>query len=126
MLNEQCSMGRSHLALRIEHLSFVILGGAGQTGGSSLKASLPNHFGIQTVAGYVLAMPKLERITLDPAVMGGKPCIRGLRVTVGTIVGLIAAGKTRDESWGFIPISSRETSMKPWPTRARSMKNRRC
>jgi uncharacterized protein (DUF433 family) len=32
------------------------------------------------------------RITVDPAVMGGKPCIRGLRVTVGTVVGLIAAG----------------------------------
>ena len=42
-------------------------------------------------------MPKLERITFNPAVMGGKPCIRGLRVTVGTIVGLIAAGKTREE-----------------------------
>ena len=34
----------------------------------------------------------LERITFDPNVMGGKPCIRGLRVTVGTIVGLLAAG----------------------------------
>ena len=32
------------------------------------------------------------RISLDPAVMGGKPCIRGPRVTVGTIVGLVAAG----------------------------------
>jgi uncharacterized protein (DUF433 family) len=32
------------------------------------------------------------RITLDPEVMGGKPCIRGLRVTVGTVVGLVAAG----------------------------------
>jgi uncharacterized protein (DUF433 family) len=29
--------------------------------------------------------------------MGGKPCVRGLRVTVGTIVGLIAAGRTVDE-----------------------------
>ncbi len=34
----------------------------------------------------------LDRITFDPLVMGGKPCIRGLRVTVGTLVGLIAAG----------------------------------
>lgn len=34
----------------------------------------------------------LARITMDPAVMGGKPCIRGMRVTVGTIVGLLAAG----------------------------------
>lgn len=37
-------------------------------------------------------MKKLERITFDAKVMGGKPCIRGLRVTVGTIVGLVAAG----------------------------------
>jgi uncharacterized protein (DUF433 family) len=33
-----------------------------------------------------------NRITFDPRVMGGKPCIRGMRVTVGTIVGLLAAG----------------------------------
>lgn len=38
----------------------------------------------------------IERITLDPAVMGGKACIRGLRVTVGTILGLLAAGHSRD------------------------------
>jgi uncharacterized protein (DUF433 family) len=42
-------------------------------------------------------MKELDRITLDPAVMGGKPCIRGLRVTVGTIIGLLAAGRSRDE-----------------------------
>ena len=35
-----------------------------------------------------------DRITFDPEVMGGKPCIRGLRVTVGAIVGLVAAGHT--------------------------------
>lgn len=34
----------------------------------------------------------LDRITFDANVMGGKPCIRGMRVTVGTIVGLVAAG----------------------------------
>lgn len=37
-------------------------------------------------------MKQLTRITFDPEVMGGKPCIRGLRVTVGTIVGLVATG----------------------------------
>jgi uncharacterized protein (DUF433 family) len=36
------------------------------------------------------------RITHDPAVMGGKPCIRGLRVTVGTILNLLAAGHSRE------------------------------
>jgi uncharacterized protein (DUF433 family) len=35
--------------------------------------------------------------------MGGKPCIRGLRVTVGTVVGLVAAGKARDEILDLYP-----------------------
>ena len=37
-------------------------------------------------------MAELHRITRDPQVMGGKPCIRGLRVTVGTVVGMVASG----------------------------------
>jgi uncharacterized protein (DUF433 family) len=39
-------------------------------------------------------MNQFKRITLNPEQMGGKPCIRGLRVTVGTVVGLVAAGHT--------------------------------
>lgn len=42
-------------------------------------------------------MDLLQRITQDAAVMGGRPCIRGLRVTVGTIVGLLASGHASDE-----------------------------
>ncbi len=42
-------------------------------------------------------MKKLTRITFDPNVMGGKPCIRGMRVTVGAIVGLAASGRTNAE-----------------------------
>ncbi|HEY2412498.1 MAG TPA: DUF433 domain-containing protein [Pirellulaceae bacterium] len=42
-------------------------------------------------------MKQFSRITHDPAVMGGKACIRGLRVTVSTIVGLLAAHRTHDE-----------------------------
>lgn len=42
-------------------------------------------------------MNSFPRITVDPQVMGGKPCIRGMRVTVGTIVGLVATGKTAAE-----------------------------
>ncbi len=37
-------------------------------------------------------MPRFTRITLNPQIMGGKPCIRVMRVTVDTIVGLVAAG----------------------------------
>jgi uncharacterized protein (DUF433 family) len=39
----------------------------------------------------------LSRITHDPAVMGGRPCIRGMRLTVGIVVGLLAAGHSFDE-----------------------------
>jgi uncharacterized protein (DUF433 family) len=42
-------------------------------------------------------MEDLKRITFDPNVMGGKPTLRGLRVTVGTVVGLVAAGHTTEE-----------------------------
>lgn len=39
----------------------------------------------------------LARITHDPGVMGGRPCIRGLRVTVGTVVGLLASGHSAEK-----------------------------
>jgi uncharacterized protein (DUF433 family) len=42
-------------------------------------------------------MPVFDRITLDPDVMGGKPCIRGMRITVGTILGLLASGHEDEE-----------------------------
>ena len=48
-------------------------------------------------------MKDLTRITTDPGVMGGKPCIRGLRVTVGMIVGLIAAGRSKEEILKLYP-----------------------
>lgn len=40
---------------------------------------------------------KIDRITLNPAVMGGKPCIRGMRVTVGMILGLLANRVSREQ-----------------------------
>lgn len=40
-------------------------------------------------------MLPLDRITRDPHIMGGKPCIRGMRVTAGTLVGLVASGRSR-------------------------------
>lgn len=53
-------------------------------------------------------MPTFERITFDPAVMGGKPCIRGMRVTVGMILGLLAAGRSADEVLQLYPYLQRE------------------
>jgi uncharacterized protein (DUF433 family) len=40
---------------------------------------------------------EFSRITMDPDVMGGKPCIRGMRVTVGMILEAMAAGRTVSE-----------------------------
>lgn len=57
---------------------------------------------------YNLAMKHLTRITFDPNVMGGKPCIRGLRVTVGTIVGLLASGRTSGEILELYPYLEEE------------------
>jgi len=42
-------------------------------------------------------MTSFQRVTFDPAVMGGKPCIRGMRVTVGTIIGLLASGNSQND-----------------------------
>jgi uncharacterized protein (DUF433 family) len=53
-------------------------------------------------------MIPLDRITFDPLVMGGKPCIRGMRVTVGTIVGLIASGSTAAEILADYPYLEAE------------------
>ena len=53
-------------------------------------------------------MPDLKRITFSPQVMGGKPCIRGLRVTVGTIVGLVAAGNSWAEILAAYPYLEEE------------------
>ena len=53
-------------------------------------------------------MKTLSRITLDPTVMGGKACIRGLRVTVGTIIGLLASGHSPEKILEAYPDLERE------------------
>jgi len=53
-------------------------------------------------------MRELTRITRDPLVMGGKPCIRGLRVTVGTVVGLVASGYSDREILDMYPYLEAE------------------
>lgn len=53
-------------------------------------------------------MKSLARITLDPAMMGGKPCIRGMRVTVGTIVGLVASGYATEKILELYPYLEKE------------------
>ena len=46
---------------------------------------------------------EFQRITIDPEVMGGKPCIRGMRVTVGMIVEALAAGRTIEQLLADFP-----------------------
>lgn len=53
-------------------------------------------------------MTGFDRIGHDPQVMGGKPVIRGMRVTVGTIVGLIGAGQTVEQVLADYPYLERE------------------
>ena len=56
---------------------------------------------MQTVLG-------LERITIDPLVMGGRPCIRGMRVTVAMIMGLLASGHSIERILEAYPYLERE------------------
>lgn len=53
-------------------------------------------------------MKMLDRITLDPNVMGGRPCIRRLRVTAGMVAGLVAAGHAHTEILKLYPYLEEE------------------
>lgn len=52
---------------------------------------------------YNLAMQQFQRITMDSKVMGGKPCIRGMRVTVGMLVEALSAGRTIEQLLADFP-----------------------
>src|SRR5438105_4288205 len=66
----------------------------------------PNRYNGMVKTLFVTRIPRRRRflmneewrarITIEPGKRGGKPCIRGLRVTVGTILGLLACGKSRE------------------------------
>ena len=49
-----------------------------------------------------------DRITVNPEVMGGRPCIRGMRVTVGMIVGMLAEGHSKQEILKLYPYLEAE------------------
>lgn len=53
-------------------------------------------------------MQNFNRITFDPNVMGGKACIRGMRVTVGTVVGLVASGHSNTDILKAYPYLEEE------------------
>lgn len=56
-------------------------------------------------------MKTLDRIVLNPEIMGGKPCIKGLRMTVGTIIGLLASGISNSEILQMYPYLQQEDIM---------------
>jgi uncharacterized protein (DUF433 family) len=68
---------------------------------AAIAITTNKHYGNNT-------MQNLARITFDPEIMGGKPCIRGLRVTVGTVVGLMAAGHSPEKILQSYPYLERE------------------
>ena len=53
-------------------------------------------------------MERLKRITFNVEIMGGKPCIRGMRVTVGMIVGLVASGHDKEKILEMYPYLEAE------------------
>lgn len=55
-----------------------------------------------------VASTVFDRITVDPGVLGGKPCIRGVRISVGMVVQMVAGGKSIDEILGEYPYLERE------------------
>ncbi|VEN73749.1 conserved hypothetical protein [Candidatus Desulfarcum epimagneticum] len=55
-----------------------------------------------------MKFPDIDRITIDPNVMGGKPCIRGMRVTAGAITGLVASGASFHEILELYPYIDKE------------------
>ena len=55
-----------------------------------------------------MQFPDLNRITIDPYIMGGKPCIRGMRVTVGMITGLVASAISFQEILELYPYLEEE------------------
>ena len=62
----------------------------------------------EPASAYDSTAMNLDRITTNPKVMGGKPCIRGMRVTAGTVVGLVATEHTREEILELYPYLEEE------------------
>lgn len=53
-------------------------------------------------------MSLIERISVDPAIRFGKPCVRGTRITVGDVLGYLAGGMSEDQVLGDFPQLTRD------------------
>ncbi len=69
-------------------------------------------------------MNQLDRITLNPERMGGRPCVRDLRVTVGMLVGQIGEGRSIEALLGDYPYLEREDVMQALRYAARRTEER--
>ena len=69
-------------------------------------------------------MDQFDRITRNPSVMGGKACIRGMRVTVSMIVGQVGAGHAIDEILTSYPYLEREDVLQALRYAARATEDR--
>ncbi len=86
--------------VRWRYVGGELVGPAGE-----VRRDMFEHLQVEPPAGAELH--QFDRITRDSAVMGGKPCIRGMRVTVGMIVGQIAAGHTVETLHAEFPYLQR-------------------
>jgi len=73
--------------------------------------NLPESTVILIIRKEGMTLNQFDRITQEPGIMGGKPCIRGMRLTVGRILSQIGAGETIDELLVDYPYLEREDIM---------------
>lgn len=57
---------------------------------------------------YLVAMEYRDRITIEPGKRGGKPCVRGMRITVYDVLDYLASGMTEDQILADFPDLTRE------------------
>ena len=76
-----------------------------------------------TATDILPPMTSLNRITRDPDVMGGRPCIRGLRVTIGMVLGLLSAGHDEAEVLAAYPYLEGEDIRQALAYAARRMED---
>lgn len=76
----------------------------GSTGGTPSTAQLT----LDPSRDYRTGMSRMDRITVEPEKRGGKPCIRGLRITVYDILDYLASGMTEAEILADFPDLERE------------------
>lgn len=92
----------------VDVLWYILIEGSVCNGGGKMVVRLSNTLNKVMSFWRDTSMNAIHRITLNPEVMGGKPCIRGMRVTVGTLIGLLASGYTHEDVLRAYPYLEEE------------------